>query len=292
HQLFADQAAKAPDAPAVFFAEQRLSYRELDTQANQLAHKLIELGVGPEVRVAIAMPRCAEIMVAFLAVLKAGGVYVPLDIEYPQDRLRYMMQDSGAWLLLTQSHLLDRLPIPDGLPTLSVERAADFAGYPASAPQVDLAEENLAYVIYTSGSTGLPKGVAVSHGPLAMHSLATGERYEMSPADCELHFMSFAFDGSHEGWMHPLIYGASVLIRDDSLWSPEFTYEQMHRYGVTVGVFPPVYLQQLAVHAERDGNPPAVRVYCFGGDAVPQASYDLAWRVLRPKYIFNGYGPT
>ncbi|OLF53003.1 non-ribosomal peptide synthase/polyketide synthase [Pseudomonas chlororaphis] len=292
HQLFADQAAKAPDAPAVFFAEQRLSYRELDIQANQLAHKLIELGVGPEVRVAIAMPRCAEIMVAFLAVLKAGGVYVPLDIEYPQDRLRYMMQDSGAWLLLTQDHLLDRLPIPDGLPTLSVERAADFASYPASAPQVDLAEENLAYVIYTSGSTGLPKGVAVSHGPLAMHSLATGERYEMSPADCELHFMSFAFDGSHEGWMHPLIYGASVLIRDDSLWSPEFTYEQMHRYGVTVGVFPPVYLQQLAVHAERDGNPPAVRVYCFGGDAVPQASYDLAWRVLRPKYIFNGYGPT
>ncbi|SFY15263.1 non-ribosomal peptide synthetase, partial [Pseudomonas sp. NFPP16] len=292
HQLFADQAAKAPDAPAVFFAEQRLSYRELDTQANQLAHKLIELGVGPEVRVAIAMPRCAEIMVAFLAVLKAGGVYVPLDIEYPQDRLRYMMQDSGAWLLLTQSHLLDRLPIPDGLPTLWVEGAADFAGYPVSGPQVDLAEENLAYVIYTSGSTGLPKGVAVSHGPLAMHSLATGERYEMSPADCELHFMSFAFDGSHEGWMHPLIYGASVLIRDDSLWSPEFTYEQMHRYGVTVGVFPPVYLQQLAVHAERDGNPPAVRVYCFGGDAVPQASYDLAWRVLRPKYIFNGYGPT
>uniref|UniRef100_UPI002361F814 non-ribosomal peptide synthetase n=1 Tax=Pseudomonas sp. SBT1-2 TaxID=3027852 RepID=UPI002361F814 len=216
----------------------------------------------------------------------------PLDIEYPQDRLRYMMQDSGAWLLLTQSHLLDRLPIPDGLPTLSVEGAADFAAYPMTSPEVTLAEENLAYVIYTSGSTGLPKGVAVSHGPLAMHSLATGERYEMSPADCELHFMSFAFDGSHEGWMHPLIYGASVLIRDDSLWSPEYTYEQMHRYGVTVGVFPPVYLQQLAVHAERDGNPPAVRVYCFGGDAVPQASYDLAWRVLRPKYIFNGYGPT
>ncbi|SDZ66206.1 non-ribosomal peptide synthetase [Pseudomonas sp. NFIX28] len=292
HQLFADQAAKAPDALAVIFAEQRLSYRQLDVQANQLAHKLVELGVGPEVRVAIAMPRCAEIMVAFLAVLKAGGVYVPLDIEYPQDRLRYMMQDSGAWLLLTQEHLLQRLPIPDGLPTLCVAGAADFAAYPATCPQVTLAEENLAYVIYTSGSTGLPKGVAVSHGPLAMHSLATGERYEMSPADCELHFMSFAFDGSHEGWMHPLIYGASVLIRDDSLWSPEYTYEQMHRHGVTVGVFPPVYLQQLAVHAERDGHPPAVRVYCFGGDAVPQASYDLAWRVLRPKYIFNGYGPT
>ncbi|MBN0855815.1 AMP-binding protein, partial [Pseudomonas aeruginosa] len=118
------------------------------------------------------------------------------------------------------------------------------------------------------------------------------ERYEMTPADCELHFMSFAFDGSHEGWMHPLINGARVLIRDDSLWLPEQTYAQMHRHGVTVAVFPPVYLQQLAEHAERDGNPPAARVYCFGGDAVAQASYDLAWRALRPQYLFNGYGPT
>ena len=104
--------------------------------------------------------------------------------------------------------------------------------------------------------------------------------------------MSFAFDGSHEGWMHPLINGARVLIRDDSLWLPEQTYAQMHRHGVTVAVFPPVYLQQLAEHAERDGNPPAARVYCFGGDAVAQASYDLAWRALRPQYLFNGYGPT
>ncbi|MCV6145645.1 AMP-binding protein, partial [Pseudomonas aeruginosa] len=157
---------------------------------------------------------------------------------------------------------------------------------------VALHGDNLAYVIYTSGSTGMPKGVAVSHGPLIAHIVATGERYEMTPEDCELHFMSFAFDGSHEGWMHPLINGARVLIRDDSLWLPERTYAEMHRHGVTVGVFPPVYLQQLAEHAERDGNPPPVRVYCFGGDAVAQASYDLAWRALKPKYLFNGYGPT
>ncbi len=83
-----------------------------------------------------------------------------------------------------------------------------------------------------------------------------------------------------------------MLIRDDSLWLPEQTYAQMHRHGVTVAVFPPVYLQQLAEHAERDGNPPAARVYCFGGDVVAQASYDLAWRALRPQYLFNGYGPT
>ncbi|HHF0619611.1 TPA: amino acid adenylation domain-containing protein, partial [Pseudomonas aeruginosa] len=292
HQRVAERARLAPDAPAVLFDDQVLSFAELDSRANRLAHALIARGVGPEVRVAIAMQRSAEIMIAFLAVLKSGGAYVPLDIEYPRERLLYMMQDSRAHLLLTQNHLLDRLPIPDGLSCLYLDREQEWAGFPAHDPEVALHGDNLAYVIYTSGSTGMPKGVAVSHGPLAAHIVATGERYEMTPADCELHFMSFAFDGSHEGWMHPLINGARVLIRDDSLWLPEQTYAQMHRHGVTVAVFPPVYLQQLAEHAERDGNPPAARVYCFGGDAVAQASYDLAWRALRPQYLFNGYGPT
>ncbi|WP_455929671.1 amino acid adenylation domain-containing protein [Pseudomonas fluorescens] len=292
HELFADRARENPNAVAVKFDAQTLTYGELDTQANRLAHALIARGVGPEVRVAIAMPRSAEIMVAFLAVMKAGGVYVPLDIEYPRDRLLYMMQDSRAKLLLSHSSALAQLPVAEGLETLAVDRTEDWTGYSDTAPQVNLDGDNLAYVIYTSGSTGMPKGVAVSHGPLVAHIIATGERYETGPADCELHFMSFAFDGSHEGWMHPLINGASVLIRDDSLWLPEYTYEQMHRHNVTMAVFPPVYLQQLAEHAERDGNPPNVRVYCFGGDAVAQASYDLAWRALKPTYLFNGYGPT
>ncbi|MBJ2238039.1 amino acid adenylation domain-containing protein [Pseudomonas fluorescens] len=292
HELVGDRARETPDAVAVKFDAQTLTYGELDRQANRLAHALIARGVGPEVRVAIAMPRSAEIMVAFLAVMKAGGVYVPLDIEYPRDRLLYMMQDSRSKLLLTHSAVQHRLPIPDGLEALAVDQVQAWSDYSDAAPDVALDGDNLAYVIYTSGSTGLPKGVAVAHGPLVAHIIATGERYETSPADCELHFMSFAFDGSHEGWMHPLINGASVLIRDDSLWLPEYTYEQMHRHNVTMAVFPPVYLQQLAEHAERDGNPPAVRVYCFGGDAVAQASYDLAWRALKPKYLFNGYGPT
>ena len=292
HELFADRARENPDAVAVKFDAQTLTYGELDTQANRLAHALIARGVGPEVRVAIAMPRSAEIMVAFLAVMKAGGVYVPLDIEYPRDRLLYMMQDSRAKLLLSHTNALQQLPVAEGLETLAIDRTEHWTGYSDTAPSVNLDGDNLAYVIYTSGSTGMPKGVAVSHGPLVAHIIATGERYETSPADCELHFMSFAFDGSHEGWMHPLINGASVLIRDDSLWLPEYTYAQMHRHNVTMAVFPPVYLQQLAEHAERDGNPPNVRVYCFGGDAVAQASYDLAWRALKPTYLFNGYGPT
>jgi amino acid adenylation domain-containing protein/non-ribosomal peptide synthase protein (TIGR01720 family) len=292
HQLIEDQARQAPDAIAVIFGGQQLTYGQLDAQANRLAHKLVELGVGPEVRVVIAMRRSAEIMVSFLAVLKAGGTYVPLDITYPQDRLLYMMQDCAAALVLVQGNVLEQLPILKGLPTLVVDRAETWRNYPDTAPDVVLAEDNLAYVIYTSGSTGQPKGVAVSHGPLVSHIRATGERYETGPEDCELHFMSFAFDGAHEGWMHPLISGARVLVRDDSLWLPEQTYAEMHRHGVTLGVFPPVYLQQLAEYAELDGNPPPVRIYCFGGDAVPQASYDLAWRTLCPQYLFNGYGPT
>ncbi|WP_338493620.1 amino acid adenylation domain-containing protein [Pseudomonas trivialis] len=292
HQLVADRAQETPHAVAVKFADEQLTYGELDRRANRLAQALIARGVGPEVRVAIAMPRSAEIMVAFLAVMKAGGAYVPLDIEYPRDRLLYMLQDSRSRLLLTHSAVQQRLPIPEGLQALAVDQLHVWSDDNHTAPDVALHGDNLAYVIYTSGSTGMPKGVAVAHGPLVAHIIATGERYETGPADCELHFMSFAFDGSHEGWMHPLINGASVLIRDDSLWLPEYTYQQMHRHHVTMAVFPPVYLQQLAEHAERDGNPPAVRVYCFGGDAVAQASYDLAWRALKPTYLFNGYGPT
>ncbi|HGJ9290462.1 TPA: condensation domain-containing protein, partial [Pseudomonas aeruginosa] len=165
HQRVAERARMAPDAVAVIFDEEKLTYAELDNRANRLAHALIARGVGPEVRVAIAMQRSAEIMVAFLAVLKAGGAYVPLDIEYPRERLLYMMQDSRAHLLLTHSHLLERLPIPEGLSCLSVDREEEWAGFPAHDPEVALHGDNLAYVIYTSGSTGMPKGVAVSHGP-------------------------------------------------------------------------------------------------------------------------------
>ena len=130
---------------------------------------------------------------------------------------------------------------------------------------------NLAYLIYTSGSTGRPKAVAVSHGALAMHCHAIGARYGMSPRDRELIFMSFSFDGAHERWLTALAHGGSVAVRGDDPWTPEQTLEALHRHGVTVAAFPPAYLQQLAVHAEAAGSAPPVRVYCFGGDAVPRA---------------------
>ncbi|OPA84560.1 hypothetical protein BFW87_29090 [Pseudomonas fluorescens] len=291
HERISQWAAVQGDAPAVLFAERQVSFSALDTQANRLAHALIAQGVGPDVRVGVALPRSEGMIIALLAVLKAGGAYVPLDASYPRERLAYMMQDSGIALLLTEQGLRGQLPIPAAVQVLELDRL-NLQGGSASVPAITVQGDNLAYVIYTSGSTGLPKGVAVSHGPLAMHCQAIGERYEMTPADCELHFMSFAFDGAHERWLTTLTHGGRLLIRDDSLWTPEQTYDAMHAHGVTVAAFPPVYLQQLAEHAERDGNPPPVRIYCFGGDAVPQASFELAQRALRPQFIINGYGPT
>ncbi|AXA24574.1 non-ribosomal peptide synthetase [Pseudomonas putida] len=291
HQLFEAQAQRTPEAVAVLFGEQQMSYAELDQQANRLAHGLIEAGLGAEALVGVALERGPQMLVALLAVLKAGAAYVPLDPEYPEERLAYLMQDSRMVLLLTHSQLLARLPAAQTVATLCIDQLAS-ASLPSSAPQRPVHAEGLAYVIYTSGSTGQPKGVAVAHGPLAMHCLAIGERYAMSARDCELHFMSFAFDGAHERWLTCLLHGGRLLIRDPQLWTAEQACAAMHRHGVTVAAFPPVYLQQLAEHVREHGNPPPVRIYCFGGDAVPEAAFELVKAVLAPEHIINGYGPT
>ncbi|MEZ1318102.1 non-ribosomal peptide synthase/polyketide synthase [Pseudomonas fluorescens] len=291
HQRFAERAAQGPERTAVIFAGQHFSYGVIDRRANQLAHALIARGVGPETRVGVALPRSEGVIVALLAVLKAGGAYVPLDTSYPRERLAYLIQDSGLALLLTDSSVSAQLPVQGAVAMLELDRL-DLDDQPRGAPHVALDPQNLAYVIYTSGSTGNPKGVSVAHGPLAMHCQAIGQRYEMRDSDCEFHFMSFAFDGAHERWLTSLTHGASLLIRDDSLWTPEQTYNAMREHGVTVVAFPPVYLQKLAEHAEREGHAPKVRIYCFGGDAVPAASFERVKRALDPDYIINGYGPT
>ncbi|WP_156333142.1 non-ribosomal peptide synthetase, partial [Pseudomonas sp. NBRC 111119] len=291
HERIAQMAAQRGDAPAVLAGGRCLSFAELEQRANRLAHRLLEEGVGPDVRVGVAMPRSEQQLVALLAVLKAGAAYVPLDASYPRERLAYLMDDSGIALLLTTAMLHQQLPVPVSVNAVVLDDLA-LDGYPASPPAVAVLPQNLAYVIYTSGSTGQPKGVAVSHGSLAMHVQAIGERYAMGPEDCELHFMSFAFDGAHERWLTTLSHGGRLLVRDDELWTPEQTYAAMQTHQVTVAAFPPVYLQQLAEHAEREGTPPRVRIYCFGGDAVPQAAFELVKRTLQPEFIINGYGPT
>ncbi|MNF92342.1 Linear gramicidin synthase subunit D [compost metagenome] len=138
----------------------------------------------------------------------------------------------------------------------------------------------------------MPKGVAVAHGPIALHCQAITQRYAMDRSTRELLFMSFAFDGAQERWLSTLLAGGQLVLRDNRLWTPEETWQALHRHSITIACFPPAYLQQLAEYAEGRDNPPAVHTYCFGGDAVAQSNFELVKRTLRPRQLTNGYGPT
>jgi amino acid adenylation domain-containing protein len=291
HRLIEHHARVQPCAIALLMGEQELSYSELNTRANRLAHQLARIGIRPEMRVGVAMERSLEVIVALLAILKAGGAYVPLDIEYPADRLSFMMKDSSLSLLIAQKKVLPKLVIPTGVQTLILD-SVDLNAGPHTNPDVSMNEHNLAYVIYTSGSTGIPKGVAVAHGPLAMHCRATAEIYGMGAHSCELLFMSFSFDGAHERWLTALTVGAGLAVRDQELWTAEQTYDALRHYGITNAAFPPAYLGQVAEWAAPRNDPPPVELYVFGGEAMPKASYDLIRETLRPRILINGYGPT
>src|SRR6202451_1618663 len=217
-ELFEAQVAANPDAVAVVFEDQRLSYRELDGRANQLAHPLRRLGVGPEVVVGLCIERSLDMIVALVGILKAGGAYLPLDPSYPAERLAYMMQDAGARLLVTQAPLADHVG-PHDLPVIALDAdQAAIARNPASQPAHILDPQNPAYVIYTSGSTGKPKGVVVPHLGLKNLSYAQMRDFPNRPGDRVLGNASISFDNSLEQKLLPLLHGACVvLFRDDEV---------------------------------------------------------------------------
>ncbi|MBA3755716.1 MAG: AMP-binding protein, partial [Nitrosomonas sp.] len=291
HHLIERNAALQPGAIALLMGEQEICYAELNVRANQLAHRLIQLGAGAEIRIGVAMERSLDVIVTLLAILKSGAAYVPLDIDYPADRLAFMIKDSALSLLITQSKVLAKPGFELAVSKLIVD-AIPLEAEPTFNPEVPVHEHNLAYIIYTSGSTGLPKGVAVTHGPLAMNCQATARIYEMTPNSCELLFMSFSFDGAHERWLTALTVGAGLAVRDQELWTAEQTYDALHHYGITNAAFPPAYLGQVAEWGVPRNDPPPVELYVFGGEAMPKASYDLIRQTLRPRTLINGYGPT
>ena len=288
--LIQQQAERRLDAVALVCDDVQLTYRQLEQRANRLAHCLVGLGVGPEVCVAIALERSVDMIVAFYAVMKAGGAYVPLDIDYPSERLAWIVKDANATVLLTQSRICDGIDVPAQTTQVLLDRVP-LDDFPSDCPPARLQADNLAYLIYTSGSTGLPKGVAVSHGPIGMHCAAIAERYEMQASTRELLFMSFAFDGAQERWLSTLSSGGCLVIRGNTLWTPQETWQALHDHRISIACFPPAYLQQLAEYCEGREAPP-VRIYCFGGDAVAQANFELVKRTLKPHYLTNGYGPT
>ncbi|WP_322014135.1 non-ribosomal peptide synthetase [Paraburkholderia sp. J12] len=295
HRLIEHRAAAEPDAVALVLGAKEMSYGELNRRANRLAHALIARGVGPEVTVGLAAGRSMEMIVGLLAVLKAGGAYVPLDPEYPPERLAYMIGDSGLRLLLAPESLRPKLPGFDGLAfvALAGPDERDDAGEDereSRNPDRRVAAGNLAYVVYTSGSTGQPKGVAVAHGPLAMHCRAISVCYDVQPGDRELQFFSMSFDAAAEQWMTPLINGAAIVIRDAGDWPPDRFLDEVRERRVSILHLPPAYVDLLP--AEAGVGSVAVKTCIVGGEGWQKAGYDAVRRQLKPARIVNAYGPA
>ncbi len=234
HQLFEEQARRTPDATALVYGDRKLSYRELDERANQLARYLQGVGAGPDVLVGICMHRCVELIVGILGTLKAGGAYVPLDPSYPKARLATMFEDVDMKLLLTKESVLPGLP-EHGARTICLDRdwAAVAAGGSERRPSA-VSPRNLAYVIFTSGSTGKPKAAAVYHGGWTnlMHWFAT--EFAVSPADRVLVVSSFSFDITQRSIAMPLIAGAQLHLAASDFYNPAQVVQTIAEQRITL----------------------------------------------------------
>jgi amino acid adenylation domain-containing protein len=269
HDLFAAQAKRTPDAVAVIDEARHLSYGELDRRANQLAHQLRSLGVGPEVIVGLCVERSLDMVVGLLGILKAGGAYLPLDPNYPPERLAYMMADARAAVLVTQASLLEQLPRCDARLVRLDADWAEIARQPDVMPASDACAENLAYVIYTSGSTGRPKGVTVTHACVARLLDATVALFEFSRADIWTLFHSVAFDFSVWELWGALAHGGRLVIVP--YWvgrAPDKFCDLLSYEGVTVLNQTPSAFAQLMRVDEESRPALALRLVIFGGEAL------------------------
>ncbi|HEX8433121.1 MAG TPA: amino acid adenylation domain-containing protein, partial [Longimicrobium sp.] len=287
HELFETQAERTPELVAVVFEGESLTYSELNRRANQLAHHLRAMGVGPDARVAIAVERGPEMMVGLLGVLKAGGAYVPLDPAYPAERLRYTLRDSAPAVLLTQSSLADRFA-DMAIPTVTLDGAA-WTDQPETNPErAGVTPEHLAYVIYTSGSTGQPKGVMNIHRGVV--NLLTSMRASLGveAGDRLLAVTTLAFDISVLELFLPLVSGAQVEILPRAASAdPMLLQSAIAESGATLMQATPA-TWRLLVESDWAGAP-TLRALS-GGEALPA---ELAGRIReRVGALWNVYGPT
>ncbi|MFF8945264.1 amino acid adenylation domain-containing protein, partial [Streptomyces sp. NPDC014864] len=283
-ELFARRVAADPGAPAVISAAGTLSAAELDGRADRLAQELRACGIGAESLVALTLPRSTEeLVVAVVAVWKAGGAYLPVDPAYPAERIAYMLDDARPALVLATTETADRLPEavqPVLLDTL------DLTDRPESAPQVRVAPANPAYVIYTSGSTGRPKGVVVSHGGVASLLATQAERLGVGPGSRVLQFASPSFDATFWELCMGLLSGAAVVVAGaDGLQPGEPLAETLKAHGVTHATLPPVVLA--AMDATDELLPGGTLV--SAGEAL---SGEVVTRWSAGRSLVNAYGPT
>ena len=300
HQLFEQQVDQTPDAVAVVYEDQQLSYRELNLRANQLAHHLRDLGVKPDDRVAICVERSFEMIIGLLAVLKAGGAYVPLDPSYPIDRLNFMLQDTAPVALLTQSHLqLFANTDVSAFPVLDLS-AGDLPWKfsPTTNPDlhsIGLSPHHLAYVIYTSGSTGLPKGVMVQHANIVRLFTATDHWFHFDADDVWSFSHSFAFDFSTWEIWGALLYGARLLVvSKDNVLSPAEFYHVLCQHNVTILSQTPSAFRQLIAAQSHSSELNQLRYVVLGGEALELTSL-MPWyrqNQRRQPNLVNMYGIT
>jgi amino acid adenylation domain-containing protein len=291
HQLIEAQAERTPEAVAVEFEGSQLRYRELNERANQLAHCLQGMGIGPDTLVGICMQRSLELVVALYAVLKAGGAYVPIDPEYPQERMAFMLQDADVPVLLTQARLAASLP-PHNSRVVCVDGEWELIARESAAnPAGKTDSSHLAYMIYTSGSTGRPKGAMNTHRGICNRLLWMQDQYRLREADKILQKTPFSFDVSVWEFFWPLLVGARLVVAEpgghrDAAYLVKLIREQ----GITVLHFVP---SMLRVFLEEPGvaSCQSLRHVICSGEALPYDLQEQFFRLL-PSQLHNLYGPT
>ncbi|MBS9423624.1 non-ribosomal peptide synthetase [Photorhabdus caribbeanensis] len=290
HELFEEQAVRHPEKTAVIFDGNSLSYQELNKQANQLAHYLIEQKIKPETLVALCIPRSIRAVVALLGIIKAGGAYLPLDPSYPKPRLQYMLEHSEAEFILTETDLIEKLPISQQkVVCLDTEiMQSQLQRMPAdniAERPFPLTENNLAYVIYTSGSTGKPKGVMLEHKGWVNLALSQAGLFGVDSYSRGLQFASWSFDAMILEISMTLAYGAALyLISETQQHTPEYLDELVDKHQITHAVLPPALLPYLDFNKWR-----SVSTLLLAGEAVPP---QIAVRWSQNRKLFNVYGPT
>ena len=297
HELFEAQVERAPDQIAIICDSAKLTYRQLNARAHRLALRLQHLGVKPEVRVAILAERSIELVVGLLGILKAGGAYVPLDSAYPEERLRMMLEDSGARVMLVGAGMKEWAPEHRGEVVELGDESSEWDGSEEQEPgdgcgAVEVGEENVAYVIYTSGSTGRPKGVMNTHGAIRNRLLWMQETYQLNDSDRVLQKTPYSFDVSVWEFFWPLMFGAQlVMARPGGHQDSRYLVEVIREKKVTVLHFVPL---MLSVFIEEEGVAEcrSVRQIIGSGEAL---SGRLARRVQERMpwvELDNLYGPT
>jgi amino acid adenylation domain-containing protein len=296
HQLFEAQVNKTPEAIAIVCGDEQLTYQELNTRANQLAHHLQTLGIKPEVPVGVCVSRSIEMMVGIIGVLKAGGAYVPLDPTYPAERLAYMLTDSQLLVLLTQDSLRANLPNHTAQVVCLDTDWPTIAQHSGNNCVSAVSPTNLVYIIYTSGSTGKPKGTMIQHQSLVSYTTTTIREYGMQPTDKVLQFCSISFDVAAEE-IYPCLSngGALVLRNDEMLGSIANFLDTCRAWGITMLSLPTAYWHEIVAALGTQGvtMPEAMRLVIIAGERARPEQL-VKWQkycVGRPRLI-NTYGVT